>query len=88
MKAAAQTHMPNGNTGGNVPVEPFYRVDTMIIKKKLVELLQEDFWPYWSGLKEFLAGRARKDEFEDMIKPYIDTEVKRELQRVVWVIYE
>jgi hypothetical protein len=83
---AVQAHMPNGRASGSVLVEPFYRVDTMSIKKKLVEQLREDFWPYWSGLKEFLTGRARRDEFEGIVKPYMDTEVKRRFQWALEVI--
>ena len=73
------TSHPNAN-GRVTPVstEPFYRVDTGAIKTKLVEQLGEDFWPYWTELKEFLVGALRKDEFEGLMGPYLDNDVKRE----------
>jgi hypothetical protein len=82
LKMKTTTSHPSAN-GRVTPVstEPFYRVDTGAIKTKLVEQLGEDFWPYWTELKEFLVGALRKDEFEGLMGPYLDNDVKREWAR-------
>lgn len=60
--------------------EPFYRIDTNAIRKKLAVQLGDGFWTYWPKLKEFLVGRLRRDEFEALVKAHLNTEAKREDQ--------
>ncbi len=86
--AKAAAHGPaNGKAAAaaasSASTEPFYRLDTVAIKKKLVIQLGEGFWPYWLQLKEFLVGRLRRDEFETLVKARLDTDVKRASSSVV-----
>jgi hypothetical protein len=74
-------HSPDHGFRNSIGVkEPFYRVDTLGLKKKLLDLIgeEEKATEYWQCLAQFLKGKARRDEFEQLVKPVLDTHVKRE----------
>jgi hypothetical protein len=62
--------------------EQFYRVDTLGLKKRLLGAIggEEEATEYWGALAQFLKGKMRRDEFEKLVKPVLDTSVKREFE--------
>lgn len=61
--------------------EQFYRVDTLGLKKRLLASIggEEEASEYWQSLAQFLKGKLRRDEFERIVKPVLDTSFKRML---------
>lgn len=68
---------------GNGIKEQFYRVDTLGLKKRLLSSIEgeEEASEYWQSLAQFLKGKMRRDEFERLVKPVLDTSLKRMLMR-------
>jgi hypothetical protein len=64
--------------------EQFYRVDTLGLKKRLLGAIggEEEATEYWGALAQFLKGKMRRDEFERLVKPVLDTSVKREFEEL------
>lgn len=66
---------------GNGINEQFYRVDTLGLKKRLLSSIggEEEASEYWQSLAQFLKGKMRRDEFETLVKPVLNTSLKRML---------
>ncbi|KAJ9119108.1 hypothetical protein QFC22_003599 [Naganishia vaughanmartiniae] len=73
-------HGRSGSTGGHAAKDIFYRVDTVAMKKQLLGAIGDDrAAEYWSSLALFLKGMLRREEFEALVQPVLNSFSKRQL---------
>ncbi|KAJ9103231.1 hypothetical protein QFC21_002654 [Naganishia friedmannii] len=67
-------------SGGLAAKDTFYRVDTVGLKKQLLGAIgDERASEYWQCLAQFLKGKLRKEEFDHLVQPVLNSYSKRQL---------
>ncbi|KAJ9097421.1 hypothetical protein QFC19_006791 [Naganishia cerealis] len=80
----------HGSRSGHTAKDPFYRVDTLALKKQLLGAIGEErATEYWQSLAQFLKGKLRKEEFENLVQPILNSHAKRQLhnQLITAIMY-